>query len=186
MTGGFTCSIHAWKVGAYPPPASAPMEGWLCQWEMVASRWKPCSSPKTSWARSQSLRVAFPARVPCKTVEFGQEADVRVRESTLKGIRRWPTAVRDLQIQRLTAVEEDLNVFEGLESLGTEFHDHPPMFPNSRPSPGSSLGGLAGLLQAHVSLDKAAVIHNGPEPWRSAREVAAQRGRPYRSLRFAS
>jgi hypothetical protein len=40
---------------------------------------------------------------------------------------------RDLEIDDLTAGDKRSNVFNGLESLGMELHNHPPMIPNSGP-----------------------------------------------------
>src|SRR5699024_8731446 len=63
--------------------------------------------------------------------------------------------IRDLEGGGLTAGYKGPNLVNGLESLGMECHDHPPMIPNSRPPSSSSVLGNARLAQAHVSLDNA-------------------------------
>ena len=62
--------------------------------------------------------------------------------------------VRQLDVQRLAALNEGPNLLQSPYPLGLKCHDHPPMIPNPDPS-GSLPAGNPAPVQAHTSLDKA-------------------------------
>ena len=62
--------------------------------------------------------------------------------------------VRQLDVQRLAALNEGTNLLQSPYPLGLKCHDHPPMIPNPDPS-GSLPAGNPPPVQAHTSLDKA-------------------------------
>ena len=67
--------------------------------------------------------------------------------------------VRQLDVQRLAALNEGTNLLQSPYPLGLKCHDHPPMIPNPDPS-GSLPAGNPAAVQAHTSLDQQSWHHH--------------------------